>query len=340
MTNREKYTAQKRGENVGFLDMRTFRFTDESDDPTMEQDLDIMAHNAPNRDTEQYFDDFGVLRNRNCSRPALSVPITDISKWREQFKMPKMLAYRRRVFLDRDSLTEEEYNNSIIIHTITDGVSVKLRNLIGTPSEDVFSVEDIVSAYDTNPVALAELANALAEYYVERIQVIVERSICDAILLKDMVLNADGLLFSQHIWSGVFKPAYTKIIAHAKSLGVDVFYHDNGKFENYFIDDLIAMGVDMIMCVQPNDGNDMTAVLEYTAGRVMVAGGLDWMTPRAVHFMYNLEHIRSNAHDACVAWGGYQHFVPFHALFTAPYSGTGGGTPIGTMCDELARCER
>ena len=218
-----------------------------------------------------------------CAAPSVQVtgtPISDITLWREQLQMPKMNRWRHTYFLKTDFLDPQTqgYDDHIFIHPISDGITIKLRYLMG--------FENFAMAFLEEPEEMTAFITHIADnYYKKRIKVIVDESVCDAILLKDMMLDTSGIVYGKRVWDEFLKPAYASIVAYAKSLGVDVFFHEDGKYEPYFVEDLIAMGVDMIMGVHPGANNDMDTILEQAEGRILISGGLDWLTAGKEAFM-------------------------------------------------------
>jgi|GEM_PF-2822266 len=332
MTNRENYLAAKSGNAQGFVSMKTLYLCDVTEDPTMEQDLDILTYADPSKLTEQYYDDFGVLRNKTSSMPPLSTPITDVTAWREQLKLPDSSKYRDRHFLRKEYLdpVTQNYDDMLIVHPIADGITVKLRYLMG--------FEAMCEAFFEEPEEMTELIRHIAlHYYIERIKTFTTLGVADAVLLKDMTTSWNGYVFGRGIWEQFIKPAYAMIIRYAKDLGLEVFYHEDGKLDDAFIDDLIEMGVDMVMGVREDGGNDMDAVLSRAEGKILVAGGLDWLAPGKERYIWEFDYIRENVRQTCAAWGKYKCFIPFHCLFVRPITGMTINSPVGIIIDEIAR---
>jgi len=61
----------------------------------------------------------------------------------------------------------------------------------------------------------------------------------------------DGLMISPALWRRLFKPRYRKQFAHARALGLEVWFHCCGNLTE-LVEDFHEIGVDVLNIAQPN----------------------------------------------------------------------------------------
>lgn len=117
---------------------------------------------------------------------------------------------------------------------------------------------------------IANITVAVAEQAMQK-----SGGLIDMVYFYDDIASNASLMLSRDMWEEFIKPQHEKLIAVAKKHGVKVMYHSDGALRQV-MDDLIAMGVDVLNPIQPNTQGMEPAGLKADYGdRLSFHGGID-----------------------------------------------------------------
>jgi len=125
------------------------------------------------------------------------------------------------------------------------------------------------------PDAVKELIRRIAEIKIRLTEILIEEANIDIILYGDDWGMEKGLLFSPKWWREFIKPWQAKLYRVAKSYGVFVYQHSDGRVED-LIPDLVEIGVD-ILNVQV-ECNSWPLIKERYGNRITLWGGVSART--------------------------------------------------------------
>lgn len=251
-------------------------------------------------------DDWGVKYLFNAAAEDGSYPfqgdyvLTDVTKWREQVRFPDVDTMDwsdiaegwERKSIDLDAIDRE---NRLVIGLVRIGVFERLYLLMG--------MENALINYIAEPEAMAELAEAIADYRIALIKKFAQTVKLDMIWYSDDWGTQSSLFVSPEIWRQIIMPQTKRIYDCAKELGLMVCQHSCGRIEPIFAD-FVSMGPDIWNPCQPC--NDLAALKKAFGDQICFFGGID--SQRIGRSDVTLEEVRAEVRlriDQLAGVGGY-----------------------------------
>ena len=223
--------------------------------------------------------------------------VKDICRWRDYVKVPDLRASCsegwENAIAARDAIDMEKYLTMTVMGT---GIFEQLHMLM--------TFEDTLTNFLVEPEAMHELIDAICEYRLEYMKLIVEHLHPDAIMSHDDWGSKNSLFFSADVWREFFKEPYRRLYDYLHDNGVIVMHHA----DSYMVplaEDMADIGIQVWQGVLPS--NDIRAVSEAVGDRMLLMGGIDSVIDRPDA---TEEEIRAETRRACVEYGGLKGFWP------------------------------
>ena len=207
--------------------------------------------------------------------PGYPLPLTELSKWREQIKFPDLDALDWKAGAERDLAGFDREN--LALHAFTDsGAFERFFQMHGI-------AETYIAMYE-EPELFLEIMDALADFRIRLYDKIAAYYKPDIVVVMDDLGSSNGPLMSHEMYRKFIKPFDKRIIQSIHNNGIYVMYHSCGCMES-FIENLIEIGADII---QPFQGgiNNQERAQEIYGDKVLFACCLD-----------NLVHLSSSSED-------------------------------------------
>ena len=223
--------------------------------------------------------------------------IQDICSWRDYVKVPDLRANCsegwENAIAARDAIDTDRYLTMTVMGT---GIFEQLHMLM--------TFEDTLMNFLVEPEAMHEVIDAICEYRLEYMKLIVEHLHPDCILSHDDWGSKNSLFFSADVWREFFKEPYRRLYDYLHDNGVIVMHHA----DSYMVplaEDMADIGIQVWQGVLPS--NDIRAVSEAVGDRMLLMGGIDSVIDRPDA---TEEEIRAETRRACVEYGGLKGFWP------------------------------
>jgi uroporphyrinogen-III decarboxylase len=231
-------------------------------------------------------------------------PIKDLSCWREQLTMPNLdeidwaSVKAKAEAVDRDKC--------LVSGFVEMGLFERSYLLLG--------MENALVSYLTEPAAMAELAEAIADYKIQLIERFDDAIDMDILWYGDDWGTQDALFMPPEIWRKTIKPGTQRIYDCLAKRKIIINQHSCGMIEEIF-DDMVQMGAAIWNPCQPC--NDLASLKQRYSGRIAFCGGID------SQFILDkpgvtAEEVRAEVRrriDELAAGGGYiaapSHGVPY-----------------------------
>jgi len=170
-------------------------------------------------------------------------------------------------------------------------------------------MENLMMDFYDNPIFVADLFNAIADYNIAQVRAAVKYDI-DAVYFGDDWGQQRGLQMGPRIWKKMIYPVLKRMYSEVHAAGKKVFIHSCGDVDELF-DDLIAIGLNCFNPFQP-EVMDVYSLLPRYRGRLSFHGGLS--TQRTLPYG-SVEDVRRETRRLLDlgAEGGYI-FSPAHAV--------------------------
>lgn len=221
------------------------------------------------RPYEAGFDPFGVHWSYEAEAEGGTFPthgseiIADLSKWREQVKIPSVDDFDWGPITAKAA--ECDPDNDLLMGFVHMGLFERSYLLMG--------MEQALMAYLTEPELMSELLNALADYKIS----IINR-LHDCIPAMEMIWLGDdwgtqeNLFLPPSVWREIVGPPTKRVYDAIHARGMLVNQHSCGKIESVF-GDMVEMGADMWNPCQPC--NDLAGLKREYGDRIAFCGGID-----------------------------------------------------------------
>ncbi len=279
------------------------------------------------RGTDSY-DRWGTFISFPEDQPA-AVPIVtaenqviqDIEEWKKYVKVPDLRANCsdgwETALKNKAAIDSSQYFSMTVMGT---GIFEQMHMLM--------TFEDTLCNLLLYPDEVHELIDAITEYRLEYMKLIVENLHPDAILSHDDFGSQTSLFMKAETWREFFKEPYRKLYDYLHANDVMVIHHADS-FCEPIVEDLAEIGVDIWQGVLPT--NDIAALTRKLDGRMALMGGIDSVIDRED---VTEEEIRAEVKKALAAYGNLPHFMPSHS-----YGGPGTIYPQVEMIiiDEINR---
>ena len=223
--------------------------------------------------------------------------VQDVSRWRDYVTVPDLRANCsegwENAVAARDAIDTDRYLTMTVMGT---GIFEQLHMLM--------TFEDTLMNFLVEPDAMHELIDAICDYRLEYMKLIVEHLHPDVICSHDDWGSRNTLFFSVDVWREFFREPYRRLYDYLHESGVIVMHHGDSYMEP-LAPDMADIGVDIWQGVLPS--NDIPALSEAVGDRMLLMGGIDSVIDRPDA---SEEEIRAETRRACEAYGRLKGFWP------------------------------
>lgn len=247
--------------------------------------------------------------------------IQDIEEWREYVKVPDLRANCSEGWEEarknKAAIDSSEYLSMSIMGC---GIFEQLHMLM--------TFEDTLCNLLMYPDETHELIEAITEYRLTYMQMLVENLKPDAILSHDDFGSKTSLFMKPETWREFFKEPYRKLYSYLNDNGVLVVHHSDS-YNEPIAEEMAEIGVNIWQGVLPT--NNIPELTKKLDGRMALMGGIDSAIDRADA---TEEEIRLEVRRVCSQYGDLPHFIPSYT-----YGGPGTIFPHvePIIVDELQR---
>jgi hypothetical protein len=247
--------------------------------------------------------------------------IQDITEWKKYVKVPDLRAKCstgwEKAIANKNAIDSDKYLSMVVMGT---GIFEQLHMLM--------TFEDTLMNFLLEPEAMHELIDAICDYRLTYMQLVVENLHPDCIVSHDDWGSKDSLFWSPDTWREFFKEPYRKLYKYLKEQNVIVMHHADSYCEP-LVEDMAEIGVDIWQGVLPT--NNIKAISEKVGDKMLLMGGIDSVIDREDA---SEEEIRKEARRACEEYGHLKGFWP-----GITYGGPGTIYPQveGIVIDEINR---
>ena len=223
--------------------------------------------------------------------------VQDITRWRDYVKVPDLAA-----------ACKDGWEASIQAAAAIDRSQYLTMTVMGTGIFEqlhmLMTFEDTLVNMLAEPEAMAELIDAITEYRLTYMKLIVEHLHPDVIVSHDDWGSKNSLFMSPEVWRELFKEPYRRLYQYLHDNGVLVMHHADSYLAP-IVEDMAEIGVDIWQGVLPT--NPIEEISEKLQGRMALMGGIDSVIDREDA---TEEEIRAEARRACREYGHLGHFIP------------------------------
>ena len=250
--------------------------------------------------------------------------VQDICQWRDYVKVPDLMGRCQEgwetAIANEKAIDHDKYLTMVVMGT---GIFEQLHMLM--------TFEDTLTNMLEEPEAMQELIDAICEYRLNYMKLIVEHLHPDVIVSHDDWGSKTSLFMSPNTWRELFKEPYRKLYSYLHENGVIVMHHADSFLEP-IVEDMAEIGIDIWQGVLPT--NNIAAISEKVGDRMMLMGGIDSVIDREDA---TEEEIRAETRRACEAYGDLKGFWP-----GITYGGPGTLYPHvePIVIDEIAKYNR
>ncbi len=219
---------------------------------------------------EDGFDWFGCYwifdprLNGYVQPPSHPLPLTELSRWRDQVRFPDLEAIDWAEGAQRDLKGIDRGSNLLFIKTES-GAFERLHQMYGFENAFVAMYEE--------PDSFLSLMEAISEFRIRLYNKIMDHYQPEIVLMMDDLGSSRGPLISLEMYRKLIKPFDARIAQAIHARGAYVAYHSCGCMQD-FIGDLIEMGADMIHPFQGGINKQEKAESEY-GDKVVFCNALD-----------------------------------------------------------------
>lgn len=247
--------------------------------------------------------------------------IKDINNWREYVKVPDLAANCSDGWEDAiNAKNEIDRENYLTMTVMGTGIYEQLHMLM--------TFEDTLINLLSEPEDMHDLIDAITEYRLTYMKLIVEHLHPDVICSHDDWGSKTSLFMSPETWREFFKEPYRKLYSYLHENGVIVMHHGDSYMEP-IAEDMAEIGVDIWQGVLPT--NDIVGIAKRLDGRMTLMGGIDSVIDRNDA---SEEEIRNETRRALNEYGNLKNFIP-----SMTYGGPGTIRPDveDIIIDEIAK---
>ena len=222
--------------------------------------------------------------------------IQDLEHWKDYVKVPDLRLHCSEGWENakkNKSAISDEYLSMTVMGT---GIFEQLHMLL--------TFEDTLTGFLIYPDEMHELIDAICDYRLEYMKLIVENLHPDAIMSHDDFGSERSLFMSPETWREFFKEPYRKLYTYLHDNDVIVIHHADCFCEN-IAEDMAEIGVQAWQGVTPM--NDIRGLTERLDGRMALMGGISSVIDRADA---SEEEIRTEVRRCLNAYGDLKHFMP------------------------------
>lgn len=164
--------------------------------------------------------------------------------------------------------------------------------------------EDTLTGFYEHPKEMHELIDAIAEYRMTYLQMVIDHLHPDAILSHDDWGARTSLFMPADMWREFYKEPYRRYYGLMRENGIIAIHHADSYLAP-IIEDMVELGVQCWQGTLPE--NDIPALQRQLQGRMTLMGGIGAAIDRSDA---SEEEIRSYVQEALDAYCPGGHFIP------------------------------
>jgi hypothetical protein len=223
--------------------------------------------------------------------------IKDVAEWDKYVKVPDLRGRCAEgweaAIASKDAIDSSKYLSMVVMGT---GIFEQMHMLM--------TFEDTLMNFLLEPEAMHELIDAICEYRLTYMQMVVEHLHPDAIISHDDWGSKTSLFYSPETWREFFKAPYKKLYDYLHSQGVIVVHHSDS-FCEPIAQDMVDIGIDVWQGVLPT--NNIKALSQQVGDKMLLMGGIDSSIDRSDA---TEEEIRKETRRALNEYGELKGFWP------------------------------
>lgn len=224
---------------------------------------------------------------------------TDITQWREQVKVPDLIAECSDPALWKEAQeTAAQYRaeGKLVTAYMGTGLFEQLHDLMG--------MSDACMNFLLEPDDMHDLVEAVGTYRYQYAKLLIDNLHPDVILSHDDWGSKNTLFLSPEVFREFLKPQYARLYGLMKENGVLAMHHADSFLEP-LVEDMVEMGIDIWQGVL--NTNDIPKLQRQLQGRMLLMGGVDSVIDRPDS---TEEEIRAEVRKVCQTYGPNGGFVP------------------------------
>ena len=222
--------------------------------------------------------------------------IQDIENWKEYVKVPDLRANCSQGWEAVQKQKAEAPEDCLTMTVMGTGIFEQMHMLM--------TFEDTLCNLLLYPDETHELIDAITEYRLEYMKLVVENLHPDVILSHDDFGSKTSLFMKPEVWREFFKEPYRRLYRYLHDNNVIVMHHSDSYCESIAVD-MAEIGVDIWQGVLPT--NNIPAITKELDGRMALMGGIDSSIDRED---VTEDEIRKETQRALKEYGDLKHFIP------------------------------
>lgn len=222
--------------------------------------------------------------------------IKDITQWKKYVKIPDLVEKCQTGWEEAIAARKGISKDYMATTVMGTGIFEQLHMLM--------TFEDTLMNMLLEPEAMKELIEAICEYRLNYMRLIVEHLHPDMIISHDDWGSKTSLFMAPETWRELFKEPYRRLYTYLHENNVIVMHHGDS-FMEPIVEDMAEIGVDIWQGVLPT--NDIPAISRKVGDRMLLMGGIDSVIDREDA---TEEEIRRETRRACVEYGELEGFWP------------------------------
>lgn len=223
--------------------------------------------------------------------------IKDITEWQKYVTVPDLLGKCadgwETAIANEAAIDHDKYLTMVVMGT---GIFEQCHMLM--------TFEDTLMNMLEEPECMQELIDAICEYRLNYMKLIVEHLHPDVIVSHDDWGSKNSLFMSPNTWRELFKEPYRRLYDYLHSQGVIVMHHADS-FCEPIVEDMAEIGIDIWQGVLPT--NNIAAISEKVGDKMLLMGGVDSVIDREDA---TEEEIRTETRRALGAYGELKGYWP------------------------------
>ncbi len=148
----------------------------------------------------------------------------------------------------------------------------RVRDVVSQP-RDLLGFENYLAAFYTDEELLHRLMQISLDFSCRVCENLHDLGV-EAIVVGDDIANNNNMLMSPDMFRRMILPYFTKLVRHAKSMGMKVIKHSDGNL-NAVVEDLINSGIDCLDPIDRRGSMDLRALKQAYGHRIAFKGNVD-----------------------------------------------------------------
>ncbi len=193
------------------------------------------------------------------------VVMKGISQWRQSVKAPSLDYPEDRWAAAVEHAGSVDRKEKFVTAMMAPGL-FEMTHHLG-------SMEGALAGFYTDPGAMHELIDYLADYEIRYARKLIDHLRPDALYHHDDWGGQDTTFMSAEMFAEFFLPRYKKVYGFYKENGVELVIHHSDSYAATLVPYMIEMGIDIWQGVMTT--NDIPRLIGKYGGRISFMGGLD-----------------------------------------------------------------